>query len=86
MGIEFVEAVYAGAQLGRINVFYHMGLLRQVRTPRGALRPQARRDQRCNPKLPLGELFCPGNLVNQNAGAGRNLAKAHYRKAGHEFF
>jgi hypothetical protein len=26
MGIEFGEAVYAGAQLGRINVFYHMGL------------------------------------------------------------
>jgi hypothetical protein len=25
-------------------------------------------------------------LVNQNAGAGRNLAKAHYTKAYHEFF
>jgi tubulin beta len=26
---------------------------------------------------PLGELFCPGNFVNQNGGAGRNWAKAH---------
>jgi tubulin beta len=34
---------------------------------------------------PLGELFRPGNLVNQNAGAGNNWAKAHYTKAGHEF-
>jgi tubulin beta len=31
---------------------------------------------------PLGELFRPGNLVNQNAGARSNLAKAHYTKAG----
>jgi hypothetical protein len=35
---------------------------------------------------PLGELPRPGKSANQNAGAGRNLAKAHYRKAGHEFF
>jgi hypothetical protein len=24
-------------------------------------------------------------LVNQNAGAGNNWAKAHYKKAGHDF-
>jgi tubulin beta len=35
--------------------------------------------------LLLGELFCPGNLVNQNAGAGNNWAKGHYTKAWHEF-
>jgi tubulin beta len=33
----------------------------------------------------LGELFRPENLVNQNVGAGSNWAKAHYKKAGHEF-
>jgi hypothetical protein len=34
---------------------------------------------------PLGELFSPGNSVNQNAGAGNNRTMAHYKKAGHEF-
>jgi tubulin beta len=34
---------------------------------------------------PLGEFFRPGNLVNQNAGAHNNWAKAHYTMAGHEF-
>jgi tubulin beta len=29
---------------------------------------------------PLGELFRPENLVNQNAGAGSNWAKGHYNK------
>jgi tubulin beta len=33
---------------------------------------------------PLGELFRPGNFVNQNAGAGSNCAKAHYTRTGHE--
>jgi hypothetical protein len=33
---------------------------------------------------PLGMLFCPGNLVNQNAGAGNNCAEAHYRRTGHK--
>jgi tubulin beta len=34
---------------------------------------------------PLGELSRPGNLVNQNAGAGKYLAKDHYTKAWFEF-
>jgi tubulin beta len=34
--------------------------------------------------LPLGELLRPGNLVNRNAGAGRNWAKGHYTRAGHD--
>jgi hypothetical protein len=34
--------------------------------------------------LPLGELFSPGNLVNQNAGARNDWALALYIKAGHE--
>jgi hypothetical protein len=34
---------------------------------------------------PLGELFRPGNLVNQNAGAGNIWAKGHYIKAWHMF-
>jgi tubulin beta len=33
---------------------------------------------------PLGEFFRPGNLVNQNAGAGNNWAVAHYKNAGRE--
>jgi hypothetical protein len=32
----------------------------------------------------LGEFFCPGNFVNQNAGGGDNWAKAQYTNAGHE--
>jgi tubulin beta len=35
---------------------------------------------------PLGELFSPGNRVNQNAGAGNSWAKAHYTEAGHVTF
>jgi tubulin beta len=34
---------------------------------------------------PLGELFRPENLVNQNAGSGNKWAKGHYTGAGHEF-
>jgi tubulin beta len=32
----------------------------------------------------LGELFRSRNLMNENAGAGTNWAKAHYTEAGHE--
>jgi hypothetical protein len=35
---------------------------------------------------PLSELFRPGNLVNQNAGAGINKAKGHYTEARHKSF
>jgi tubulin beta len=28
---------------------------------------------------PLGELFCPGDLVTQIAGAGSNWAKGHWQ-------
>jgi hypothetical protein len=53
------------AQLDRINVLSR-DFWRQARALRGALRPRARRDWRYNPssKLPLGEFFSPGNLVN----------------------
>jgi hypothetical protein len=34
---------------------------------------------------PLGEFFLPGNLVNEKAGAGSNLAKGYYTRAGHNF-
>ena len=33
---------------------------------------------------PLCELFRSGSLVNRNAGAGNNWAKAHYKRAGHK--
>jgi hypothetical protein len=33
----------------------------------------------------LGELFCPGNLVNETAGTGNIWANAHNTKAWHEF-
>jgi hypothetical protein len=32
---------------------------------------------------PFGELCRLGNLVNENAGAGSNLVKTHYKKTGH---
>jgi tubulin beta len=32
----------------------------------------------------LGEVFHPGSLVNQNAGAGSNWAKGHYTRGWHE--
>jgi tubulin beta len=37
---------------------------------------------------PLGELFRPGHLVNQNAGAGKNWANTQGlgSRSGHEFF
>jgi hypothetical protein len=33
----------------------------------------------------LSDLFHPGNLVNQNVGAGNNWAKAYCTKAGRKF-
>jgi hypothetical protein len=39
-------------------------LAQKVRAPRGALRPRTRRDRRCYPKSPLGQLFSPENLVS----------------------
>jgi hypothetical protein len=33
---------------------------------------------------PLGELLCPSNLVNQNAG--NNWAKGHFRRVEHQLF
>jgi hypothetical protein len=44
-----------------------------VHAPRGALRPRARHDRRCNPKSPLGELSRPDNVVNQKRGRGQQL-------------
>ena len=41
--------------------------------------------RRCDPKSPLGVLLGPNYVVNQNAVAGNNWAKALYTKAGHEF-
>ena len=35
---------------------------------------------------PLGEHFRPESIVNQNAGAGSNWAKAQYTEAWHELF
>jgi hypothetical protein len=35
---------------------------------------------------PLGELFRPGKLASQNAGADSNWTKARNTMAGHEFF
>jgi tubulin beta len=34
---------------------------------------------------PLGKLFRPGNLVNQNAGADNSGPRPTEKKAGHEF-
>jgi tubulin beta len=34
---------------------------------------------------PLGELFRPGKLANQKAGAGNNWAKGHCSKTGYGY-
>jgi tubulin beta len=69
------------AQLGRINILYH-------EAPGGKYVP---RTVFFEPGMidavrasPLGELFRPGNLVNQNAGS--NWAKGHFRRAEHPLF
>jgi len=91
MGTKFWEVVcdehgiggdgeYCGdndAQLDRINVFYHEASGGKY-VPRAVLfdlEPGVIDAVRASP---LGELFRPDNLVNQNAGAGNNWAKGHY--------
>jgi tubulin beta len=72
------------AQPGRISVFYH-GASGGKYLPRAVLfvlEPSVIGAVRTSP---LGELSRPGNLVNQNARAGKNWTKAHCTKAGHDF-
>jgi tubulin beta len=69
------------AQLGPISVFYHEASGGKY-VPRTVLfEPDMTSDVRA---LPLGELFRPGNLVNQNAG--NNCAKGHFRRVEHKLF
>jgi hypothetical protein len=63
-----------GAQLDRFTVFHYE-----------ASGGKPARCSSTSSASPLCELFCPGTLVNQNAGTGSNWAKAHYTKAGHKF-
>jgi tubulin beta len=95
MGTKFWEVLcdehgigYAGeycsdndAQINRINVFYHEASSGKC-VPRVVffdLEPGVIGVARASP---LGELFSPVNLANQNVGAGNNWAKAHYTKFG----
>ena len=69
------------AQLGRINVFYH-GASGGKYVPRTVFfEPGMINAVRASP---LGELFRPGNLVNQNAS--NNWAKGRFRRAEHQLF
>jgi tubulin beta len=85
MGTKFLEVLcdehdiggdgeYCGgsdAQLGRINVFYHEASGGKC-VPHAVLfdpEPGVIDAARASP---LGELFRPGNLVNQKEGAGSN--------------
>jgi hypothetical protein len=52
------------------------------RAPRGALRPRARRERRCHPKSPHGELFRLESLAKKNEGVGNNWAKAITQRYG----
>ena len=64
------------AQLDRVNVFDH-GASGGKYVPRAMpfnLKPGVIGAARASP---LGELYRPEDLVNQNTGAGNNLAKAH---------
>jgi tubulin beta len=72
------------AQLDHINVFYH-GALGGEYIPRALLSDLEPGVIEAGRASPFGELFRPGNFVNQNAGAGNNWAKDHYTRAGHEF-
>lgn len=91
MGTKFWEVVcdehgisgdgtYAGdndEQLERINVFYHevSGGKYVPRSVLFDLEPGVIDAVRASP---MGELFRPDNMLNQNAGAGNNWAKGHY--------
>jgi hypothetical protein len=68
------------AQLGRINGFYHeaSGGKYVPRAVPFGLEPGVFGAVSASP---LGELFRSGSLVKQNAGAGKNWAKAHYHYA-----
>jgi tubulin beta len=69
------------AQLGRINVCYH-GASGGKYVPRTVLFEFGMID--AVRASPLGELFRPGHLVNQNAG--NNWAKGHFRRVEHQLF
>jgi tubulin beta len=68
---------------GCINVFYHEPSGRKY-VPRAVLfdlEPGVVDAARASL---LGEVIRPGDLVNENAGAGKNMAEAHNKEAGHE--
>jgi tubulin beta len=69
------------AQLGRISVFYHKASGGKYVLSTVFFEPSVIDAVRASP---LGELFRPGNPVNQNAG--NNWAKGHFRRAEHQFF
>ena len=71
------------AQLGRINVFYYeaSGGKHAPRAVFFDLEPGVIGAVRASP---LGELFRPGNLVNNTSG--KNWAKDHYRRAEQKLF
>jgi tubulin beta len=66
------------AQLDRIDVFYHeaWGGKYMPRAVFFVFEPCVIDAVRASP---LGELFCPGNLVNHTRG--QHWAKGHYRRA-----
>ena len=66
------------AQLGRINIFYHEASGSKYVPCAVFFEPGMVGAVRASP---LGQLFRPGNFLNQNAGAGNNWAKGHFRRA-----
>jgi tubulin beta len=72
------------AQLGRIDVFYNEASGGKY-APRAVLINLGPGLIGAINNSPIGDLFRPGKLVKQNAGAGNNWAKAHYTEAVHEF-
>jgi hypothetical protein len=77
MGKKFWEVVCDNdAQLGRIYVFYH-GASGGKYISRAVLFDLETGVIDAASAPPLGQLFRPRNLVNQNAGAGHNWANAH---------
>jgi tubulin beta len=71
------------AQLDCINVLYHEAQGGKY-VPRAVLFDLEPGEINAARASPLGDLFRPGNLLNQNAGAGNNWVKASFTKAGRE--
>jgi hypothetical protein len=73
------------SKLDRNNAFYHgaSGGMYALRTALLEIEPGVIGALRASP---FCEFFRPGNLVNEDDGAGSTWAKVHFTRSGHELF